>query len=324
MADSPSATRIVVLDNENLVEGAVARVDDGYEIRRSVGGDITVPAKRVLAVVADRKGAFAVVAERANLRDADERLRLARWCAANGLATEALSEARIAARMRPGFKAAEQLAQTLELTTSRVPTPTDPAVVPAKAESPKSDTVKDIATIEYNSESFPMFAAKVNTILMNACASCHARDEAKVFRLTRVGGRSGATKNLMAALPHVNPKDPAASPLLVKSLTPHGNGSEAPFKTRAHPAYQTMETWVRFARSPEGTLAPETPLPDEPRKLPALGPGDQVIPAAVKNPMQPGDAFGVESKSVPGQPVKARADDPFDPAIFNGNVRPKR
>src|SRR5690349_9097342 len=101
IADPPATSRVVVLDNENLVEGEVAQVSGGYQIRRAVGGDMTLPPDRVLAVVADRKEAFAVVLGRANRHDADEHLRLARWCAANGLPGEALAEARTAARMRP-------------------------------------------------------------------------------------------------------------------------------------------------------------------------------------------------------------------------------
>jgi hypothetical protein len=312
IADTP-ATRVVVLDNENLVEGEVAKVPGGYRIRRSVGGDMTLPPDRVLAVVADRREAFAVVLDRANRHDADEHLRLARWCSANGLPDQALAEARTAARMRPGFAAAERYARTLEAVAKKAP---DPAVVPAKAETPGRDPVTDVPALDYNSESFPLFAGKVNAVLMNTCASCHARDDVKAFHLTRVGGRGGVTRNLMAALPHVNPTDPAASPILLKAVTPHGGGTEPPIKARAHPAYQTLETWARFARAADGTPAPEplpaAKVPAEPRKLPEL-------------PVEkPTEVFGQDSKTVPPPPTKTEAGDPFDPAIFNGEVKPKK
>src|SRR5262249_31835842 len=116
-ADAPEPTRVVVLDNDNVLEGHVRRVDDAYEVRRPVGGDVTLPASRVVAVVADRKAAFAVVAGRANRRDADERLRLAKWCVSQRLDAEALAESEAAARMRPGFTAAERLAESLRATT---------------------------------------------------------------------------------------------------------------------------------------------------------------------------------------------------------------
>src|SRR5262245_53275579 len=207
-ADAPEPTRVVVLDNDNVLEGHVRRVDDAYEVRRPVGGDVTLPASRVVAVVADRKAAFAVVAGRANRRDADERLRLAKWCVSQRLDAEALAESEAAARMRPGFTAAERLAESLRATTKAGPARPDPAVAPAKGETPAKDAVKDVQAIEYNSESFPLFAGKVNSILMNTCATCHAKDDMKTFHLTRAGGRAGVTKNLMSALAQVNPADP--------------------------------------------------------------------------------------------------------------------
>lgn len=316
VAGSPAKTRVVVLDNENLIEGEVTKVASGYQIRRAVGGDITLPANRILTVVADRKAAYAVVLERANRRDADERLRLARWCLANGLPDEALAEARTAARMRPGFAAAERYALSLEAMAKKAPV-VDPAVIPAKAESPARDTVTDVPALDYNGESFPFFASRVNPVLMNTCANCHARDDAKVFKLTRVGGRGGATRNLMAALPHVNPADPTASMFLLKAVTPHGGAADAPIKTRAHPAYQTLETWARFARAPEGTATPEPILPAEPRKLPEL-------PAEKAAASPPGEAFGQDSTTAPPKPTKSEAADPFDPAIFNGEVKPRK
>jgi hypothetical protein len=309
----PPATRVVILDNENLVAGEVTKVAGGYRVHGAAGGDVTLPTERVLAVVANRKDAYAVVLGRANRHDADEHLRLARWCSANDLPDEALAEARTAARMRPGFAAAERLAQSLQAMAKNAP---DPAVVRAKADTPARDTVTDVPALDYNSESFPLFATKVNAVLLNTCANCHARDDVKAFHLTRVGGRGGVARNLMAALPHVNPADPTKSAILLRAVTPHGGGAEPPIKTRNHPAYHTLESWARFARAPEGTATPD-PLPAakdpaEPRKLPELPPAP------------PAEVFGQDSKTVPPRPTKTEASDPFDPAIFNGEVKPKK
>jgi hypothetical protein len=306
----PPAGRVVVLDNEYLVEGEVSKTAEGYVIHRPAG-DVVLPPNRVRTVVADRKAAYAVVRERANRRDADEHLRLARWCADNGLPAEALAEAKTAVGMRPNFAAAERYVEFLEKTAK--PTPAaDPAVVQAKAEEPARDTVTDVPAIDYNTDSFPLFASRVNAVLMNMCATCHARDDVKAFHLTRVTGRGGVTRNLTAALPHVNPADPAASPILAKATTAHGGAIDAPIKAKTHPAYKTLETWARVARSVPGTPIPETPPPAkelaEPPKLPEL----------------PSDAFGQDSKSVPPKPTKTEASDPFDPAIFNGEVKPKK
>src|SRR5262245_40309180 len=321
-AEPPAKSRVVVLDNENLLEGEVTQTDAGYEIKRPVGGDVTLPARRVLAVVADRKAAFAVVAERANRRDADERLRLAKWCLSYSLLDEALAETQAAVRMRDRFTAAEQMLRSLESMASLKAATPDPA--PTRIEPAAKDTVTDVPAVEYNSESYPLFASKVNAILMNVCASCHAREDVKTFRLTRLGGRSGMTKNLMAALGQINPAEPAASPLLVRATTPHGSATAPPFKTKSHPAYRNLETWARIARAPEGTSAPEESFaaghPSEPRKQADPIPDKPTAPM----PAASGDSFGQESKSTPPKPVKTQADDEFDPAIFNGEVKPKK
>ena len=255
-ATPPTAVRTVVLDNENLLEGEVVRVEEGYEIRQPSGSSVTIPASRVLAVVANRKAAFRVIADRSNRGDADERLRLAHWCATNGLPEQALAEARAAAKMRRGFVAAERYVEFLEETANRKRPQSVAAVIQAKAEAPKTETVTEVPIVDYNSESFPLFATRINAILVNTCANCHANGVAKTFRLTRAGGRSAVTRNMMAALPFVNPKDPAASPILTKALLPHGTATEAPFKTRTHPAYQALAIWAQIARAPMARQRP--------------------------------------------------------------------
>ena len=121
-------------------------------------------------------------------------------------------------------------------------------------------------------------------------------------------------------------------PLLSKAIAPHGTATEAPLKSRSHPAYQTLETWVRFARAAEGTSEPE-PLPapattastsGEPQKLPMLdepklGSGK---PDPTVKPVEP--TFGADSKTVPPKGDKVETRDPFDPAQFNKQPRPAK
>jgi hypothetical protein len=346
-----SKSQILILDNENLLEGQVVRTAEGIQIALDQGGEMIVPSKRVLAVVPSRAKAFEVISGRANLRDADERLRLARWCHSNQLLQEALAQAETASRMRPGFVSAERMVQSLKTlvqATPATPAPTTVAsntgsIVQAKAEmkTPVKETVTEVGAIEYNTESFPLFSNKVNAILVNACANCHVRDDIKL-KLTRIGGRAGASKNLLASLPFVTPADPLSSPLLVKSVTAHGGALEAPLKTRKHPAYQALETWVRFARSPEGTLEPNGPVEvrapnPEPNKLPHF---DEMPAAPVASgtltkedpTVKQAVGFGDEQQPKPaaGKPVgtfgaapqpKSPSDDPFDPSQFNNSPK---
>ncbi len=313
-AQEPLASRVVVLDNENLLEGDVARVDEGWRVRQPVGGEIVLPPKRVLAVVADRPAAFRVVAAKANLRDADERLRLAKWCHLHGLADEAKRQAETAIAMRPDYPAARQF-----LTALPANKPAPPVIVPVKAEAPaKPIAVADVPTVDYNSASFPLFASRIHAILQNTCANCHARDDVKAFKLVRQTGRPAVSRNLAIALPYIDLADPAKSSLLIKAVTPHGTAAEAPLKTRNHPAYLALEAWVMIARAPEGTTDPE-PRPEtpEPKRLPALDKETALLPAPTPGGFGAARPAGSDDKKPAGPP------DPFDPATFNKSLPAK-
>src|SRR5215218_5019128 len=79
-----TSTKIIVLDNENILEGTATLTEERYQIRTG-SGEFTLPKVRVLAIVANKQEAFDIVAQRANRGDADERLRLAKWCYLNGM-----------------------------------------------------------------------------------------------------------------------------------------------------------------------------------------------------------------------------------------------
>src|SRR5262245_54347583 len=82
--------RILLLENQRVLEGDVTRVGDRYRVRRD-GGETLLPANRVLAVCADLNGAYRLLRDRIEPRDAAARLSLARWCDANGLRPEAMA-----------------------------------------------------------------------------------------------------------------------------------------------------------------------------------------------------------------------------------------
>src|SRR5258708_1155517 len=84
----PTAEKVLLLDNDLLIEGDIRRVGNDYRIRKGTGETI-IPASRVVEVVADRRQAFKVMRERSNPRDLDERMRLIRWALEQGLRDEA-------------------------------------------------------------------------------------------------------------------------------------------------------------------------------------------------------------------------------------------
>src|SRR5262245_4063033 len=156
----PARGTVLLVDEDRLLEGDIEKVGDQYRIRRPTG-ETWVPARSALALVADRQAAYEFLRGRANLRDADERLRLAKWCHLRGLRDQAIAEAAAAVELRPGHAPTRDYLAALERAAA-VAKSAPPAAVPAPeppAEPP--------ATPEVNAEAFKLFVTKVQPILMN-------------------------------------------------------------------------------------------------------------------------------------------------------------
>jgi hypothetical protein len=294
----------MILDNEQLVEGEIRREGDQVIIRRGAS-ETSIPSKRVVEIVADRKAALQSMRERSNRRDPDERLRLIRWCLANDLRAEALEEAEDLLKSRPGdAKFGEFVAGLRQLGPS-----TRVAPLPSKASSNK---VIEVEPLDYNPESFGTFVSRVEPILMNVCIGCHNNDKGGKFSLVRSDddSRNAALHNLSMTLKQLNRANPAESAFLLKSISPHGTAVRPPLRDRQHPAYVNLEAWVNLAVVPEGG----EPVPVKPMTEPKVEPK--------KPPSATG--FGELSKSKPLPVPQTEAKDPFDPAIFNGTIQPRK
>jgi hypothetical protein len=163
---------------------------------------------------------------------------------------------------------------------------------------------------ECGAEAFKRFATKVQPVLMNTCANCHAGAHAGKFRLERVyaGGpnaRPATQRNLAAALALIDRGKPAASPLLQQATTAHGGATLPPLRDRGVPAFKQLDEWVKLTVS--DTSAPPPPEPPVVNGAAAL----------------PGGEPKSESGSVdPTTDAPAGPKDPFDPAIFNQQHHP--
>ena len=181
----------------------------------------------------------------ANLRDPDERLRLAHWCHTNGLKDRALSEARVALDMRPDHTETIQFVQILQrlsIGTTQT-TKTAPAAPPA----PPAATIVAAPALDVSDDVFIAFSARVQPILINACYSCHHSGKSTSFVLNRPSEgsyRTSAQRNLAAVLEHVNVEKTILSPLLIKAVVAHGGATQAPLHGRQSVPFQTMQTWV--------------------------------------------------------------------------------
>src|SRR5437879_227562 len=72
----PTTGKVLLLTSERLLEGDIERIGDRYRIRRGLS-EVWIPADKGLRLCVDVQEAYALMKSRANLADADERLRLA-------------------------------------------------------------------------------------------------------------------------------------------------------------------------------------------------------------------------------------------------------
>jgi hypothetical protein len=331
--EGPMRGHVLVLENDRVLEGDIEHTSEGYVIRRA-SGETVLPPDHVLRLCADMGDAYLFLRSRANLNDADELLRLARWCQAQGLSQQAVRCATEAADLRPQDESIRRLLGYLKRAADPKP--------PATTTPPELATV---AVPELCTESLSGFANKVQPILLNVCASCHMGDRGGSFRLLRgteatTSPKRATQHNLAQVLAQVNLQQPQSSPLLVKAVTAHGEALEAPLKGKQIAAYHTLEEWVNMtvAKNPhlresstpppdvKTTSLPSTP-PTKPANTPLVKPegettassgfaADRAAHATETTPDRPNEVK-------PQKPV-ASSDDAYDPGPFNREAHPER
>jgi hypothetical protein len=343
---APVAGRILVLENERTLEGAIDRQGDQYRVRRAVG-ELLVPAHNVLKLCNSLDEAYSFLRSRANLRDPDEHLRLAQWCLQHARRNQAISEVSEAVELRPDRADTRRLLENLKRCAPLKGNGNshDAAVKPSAADA---ETAQNQPAV--NTESLSLFVTRVQPILMNACASCHATGRGGRFKLLRtyeagLTNRKTTYQNLAAVLSEINIDQPQASLLLNKSVSVHGDMPQPALKNRDTAAYRALTEWVRVTTENNlrsqgsGTFAMgavpavqrpmsvESALPKvesshaETAKASAEIEPARFTAATPTNPGQPSTQSPPEQKAM-AQPPPPPAD-PFDPVIFNQQFHPQ-
>lgn len=335
----PSTGRILVLENDRVLEGEIERVGDQYRIRRS-GGEMWVPVSQTRWLCGDLEQAYLFLKKQSNADDPDEHLRLARWCHLQNLRPQALAEATEAVRLRPRHAESVQMLRSLERSAHHVPVVGAPRQVQAEADPPEN--------LPINADALGLFVSQVQPILMNTCASCHSTGRSGSFKLTRAGGgllngRKATQRNLVAVLGELDRTRPQDSRFLHKALSIHGSSGKPPLPNRESPAYQALEKWVLLATAgpsqnkpkdeagdqagkpdaPVGTTPPAI-IPMEPVQAKPATPPDKGKQGQKKSAGQANQGSPPHAKpgTPPAVPFAATASpqapkDEFDPNIFN-------
>jgi hypothetical protein len=299
-------SQVLVLDNERILQGSIHRQGDHYVIQQAAG-ELRVPATKVLVVCESLEDAFKTVSSRANLRDPGERLRLARWCQTHGLREQAVAEAKAALALQPGHAETMQLLALLEAAppTTVGPTPPEPAPLP-----------QDTPALDLTADCLALFATKVQPILMNTCASCHATGQGgNGFALTRAGdgaGRRTLQLNVRAVIGQINFDRPDASPLLFKACCAHGGAATAALANRQAPPFVTLQNFIQLVTTQNPQLRTHgTTTALAAQEFPGRNPGQ---PSAAMPAPQPPEALAARPVTNPGLVQAATAPAAATPA----------
>lgn len=330
--------KVLLLENERTIEGEVDKFADFYRVRRSVG-ETQIPTHQVLALCSDQREAYDFLRKRTNLQDPDERFKLAQWAQVRGLLAEAHIEIQAALALRPDHDPSKRLKQVIEQMDRREK---EKKLFPEKP-SPATGS-EGIAPLpfEVSTDALGVFCQKIQPLLMNSCASCHATGKGGNFKLVRVYMGSSSNKrvlqnNMAAVLAQVSPQQIGASPILVKSVSVHGDLTQAPLHNRGTPAFRMLEEWIRHTVNstpfePGQTTLVSGTAPAAPVVIPAVVQPAAVNPTLIKttgfasSPIPSAD--GSSKSELPGNPGKSADNkpngipespkDPYDPAGFNG------
>ncbi|HJZ58815.1 MAG TPA: hypothetical protein VKE74_27985 [Gemmataceae bacterium] len=362
------AGRFAVLKDDKLIEGTVTVVGEKVIVRQGVL-DRPFPKADVQFVGNSKDEVYRFMVGKAPPTDAAARLKVAKWCMFNGMRSHALAEAREVVKLDPKNAAAAQMVRALEESLQKFPeegaaqVPAAPAAAPTNPTGPALPPVPPPMTAappmippaippavipaaavepepEVTPESATQFGTRVQPILANLCAECHAKaDHASAFKLARTTdydtGPQTARPNLKAVAAQLNKDDPDKSPLLVKALTAHGGMKEPPLAGRHLAAYRSLEGWVFAAVG----AAPPPPAPEPIARTVPSNPGPILPPAGATAPAAPAapqpvspvlpppvvGSFGQDAKPLTPDPAgTGEPADEFDPSVFNRTVHPGR
>ena len=296
--------KVLVLDNERTLEGDIERMgahSTGFAGRWANCGSVS--RIRCVSVRREKKRMPSCVpCQPARPRRASPACPVVPF---TGLGRQALEEATAAVELRPNHPESRRLLRSLQrASTDRSSSPpAKPVEEAAPATTPPPP--------ELSTESLSLFITRVQPILMNTCANCHATGRGGAFKFTRtyelgMSSRKSTQQNLAAVLAQINRERPSASPLLTKAVSVHGKAGDmakSPLKNREVAAYRSLEEWVRITVENSPQLHDKSPMPISPS--PITERTSAVEPTAM-----------IEARA-PRQPVAEDPVDPFDAMIFN-------
>ncbi|WP_164101108.1 hypothetical protein [Candidatus Laterigemmans baculatus] len=329
----------VLLRDLAVLRGTVEE-EPGRVIVRFQGSEVRLSREKVACWAESLDGLYQYQLDRRRVFTVESHLETARWCLRHGLCERAAAEIQAAKRIRPDAVAILRAEAELQLTIEQQAAARG-AGAPSAAGAPESlatgtegkeppqAAVPKAAVPQAEGGSHSLdglgpeelreFNLRIQPLLANRCSAtaCHGGGAATGWVLSdeRVVGRrpraAMTRENLAAVLPWINREHPAASPLLVRALKPHGGAEEPPLGPRDQEAIENLRRWIEsLPRDEESADRSLSPL--------ASGQTQDASPGA------PGGSTVGMMGSQPGQPVRLPdVADPFDPQLFNRRFHPE-
>ncbi len=300
-ADEPQAPNanpipgpgILLFRSGRTIEGEITETNSHYVVVRPVG-KVEVPKGDVDFVAGTIEEVYQFKLARIIVSDPDEHIRLAQWCVLVNHREWAIEELERAAELSPNPARPNAMLESLRRTPALAKPANNNGSGAAKTDQPVR------AYPSFQKEVSPAlvstFSIQVQPLLVRSCATagCHnsAHSGSLILLRSSVPSQRISQQNLRAALAHVDPQEPDASPLLTRALQSHGASRRPPIDHGPNdPAFLTLAHWVRAV---SGRPAPK--------------------PVASSNP---DPSSGAIQPAAPQKAVSAAADDQSKTAIFS-------
>jgi hypothetical protein len=309
LAQSATLQGVLVLDNGNVLAGAVERVGDEYVINVT-GATLQVPVDQVERFAPTLEEAYEQ--RRVTLVDGtpDRHLELAAWCLHLKLfdqaARELLDARRIDAQI-PGLDVLERrLRYRMDLEASRAQAASRASakpLVPAAADVVAAEPPLPSISVDAQAQ----FVRSIQPMLVRNCATsgCHQSGAGHAMQLDRwaLEGRGNVElvrRNLAEVLGEVDMENLEASELLAKGRVVHGRANAGSSRPLSAHQLNLLTAWMHLAFDgpPAQTAPPVAATPDVAQDAIAFG----------------DEAMGFDSNV---KPASFTPRDAFDPEIFN-------
>jgi len=329
-SDSP---RLLVLKTGRVITGKIRDRDGGFDVFQT-GSQLFIASETVWLVADDLREAHQKMRDSLPSLTPDDHIRLAQWCAANGLLGTARRELLDGLHKDPHREDAREL---LALVVRQQDAGRRKSSVPARSnlmDSIRAGYVPRGRSLGGLPAKLARdFARTVQPLISNKCASCHhprANREFVVLSIRKGSTPEIAEQNLASVLSQINSGDPHSSPLLQSADATHGGAPAPLFRGRVgRRQLQTLTEWITtvalHAWPASVTAATSTDVESSAGRIVPTGHSQSMerdlSADAVPNPHGERRSIGQSDTHLLDDAARRNRLDRFDPAVFNQQFR---